>query len=292
MNEKRIQTRIKKAYRFDLKGIKSNRFIQDLSEGYKYSLGDRATDVFISVLPHGSDLEKKLLANHHFDLSYDLEQTIEHAICSLMCYGKAYVYIDAKYDHVGEESDIVLTSLKIGEIKGIIASRNDSDIEFWGFGPLNNIYKNIYSTRGFIELNIKDAGYSCKSFKRIAKELEKCDITSSKLIFGETKGYDFKEHMLRNRIRELRLTRKYGWYLNGEDLSESQYLYRRIQLIRFKTHMIKYVLKCINRKLHAIEGIKSEEMIEASFRNVDYDDLWNQYTLGRVTTSELSKLIA
>ncbi len=295
MTDKYVKRRINKAYKESKSKINSMRFYRDLSLGYRYSLGNRNADIdFITISPSGSDLERLLRVKHHYNLSYDLEMTIERAIESLIRYGKAYIYIDSQYKTVDNEDgkkEIILSSLQIGEIKGIITSISQSEVEFWGFGPVGNIRKNVYPRNGFIELSLRDVGYSKTHFNKISAKLEKYDITASTLIYGGTDSYDFNEHMKRNSIKELRVTRKLGWISSSDALSESQYLYRKITQIKFKIAMTNYVLECINRGIKSIDGVNADEILIANYRKIDYDTVWKQYVTGNLTTSEISKMI-
>lgn len=295
MTEKDVNRRINKIYKESKSKINSLRFYRDFSEGYRYSIGIRDADAdFISVSPPGSNLERLLRAKHHHSLSYDIERTIESSIMSLMLYGKAYIYIDSQYITIDKEDgshNKILSSLQIGEIKGIITSLNSSEVEFWGFGPVGNIRKNVYPRSGFIEMSLKDVGYSKTYFNKISAKLDKYDVTASTLIYGGTDSYDFNEHMKRNTIKELKLTRKLGWISSSDSLSESQYLYRKITQAKFKMAMTKYVLESINKGIRSIDGVDSDEIVLANYYKIDYDEVWSKYVRGELTVSKLATMI-
>ena len=293
--DKRTINRINHIYNHRNGGINSERFYRDYSEGYRYSIGKVSSDTdFISVEPEKSNLEQLLRKKHYHNLSYDLEVAFEGAIYSLMRYGKAYIYINAEYELKADDEEHtkrILSSLQIGEIKGVITSKSHTNIEFYGFGPIGNVIKHNYNPSGLLELKLKDLGYSQKYFTKIAKRIDKYDVISSKLIYGKNDGYDFSEHLKKSDIHQFRVTRKLGWIPRADELSQSQYYYRKIQQNKFKSFMLDYVLKCVNEKLKTFLSLDSDGKLVVSYRINNYDELWEKYTSGCITATELASIL-
>lgn len=289
---KRILKRINKIYNQENGKLTSDRFYRDYCEGYRYSLGKHSNDNdLIAVAPEKSKLEQLLRKKHYHDLSYDLEVAFERTIYSLMRYGKAYIYINAEYENITDnqgQTKKILSALQIGEIRGIITHRTDTDIEFWGFGPIGIVTRNNYKALGLVEMEIKELGYSSKYFTKLTRKLDKFDVISSNLICGRDEGYDFSEHLKKSDIHQSMITRKLGWIPHADIMTQSQYYYRKIQQNKFKIMMLDYVVNCVNKKLKSFLPLDSDGRISIFLKEVNYDELWDKYNSGYITTTELA----
>lgn len=227
-------------------------------------------------------------------MSYDLEIAIEGAVYCLMHYGYAYIYINAEYEKSENEPEnalSVLTSLQIGEIRGLITQRTFDNIEFWGIGPIGSIHRNNYNPSGLVEMSLKDLGYSKTHFSKVAKRLDKYDTTASDLIYNNNDGYDFSEHLRKNTIKEFKTSRELGWISHFDELSESQYLYRIIKQNKLKISMMKYVVDSINKSLQSFIDLDSDGRVSINLNDIDYDKLWKKYSEGKITAAEFSTII-
>lgn len=291
MTEKCIKAKIKRIYGKS-NGFKSERFYRDYSCGYRYALGERSAEKdIISISPNGSDLERLLRKKHYHDLNYDMENAVESAVLSLMHYGFAYIYIDAVFNEIENENgctEKVLNSFQVGEVKGIITKKTKNNIEFWGFGSIGAIQKRNYDPKGLVEMNLRDMGYSKMHFAKIARKIDKYDITATNLIYNKNDGYEFSEHLRKCTIEELKATRDLGWMNRPGELSESQYYYRKIKQCKFKISMMNYVVDSINKSLQHYINLDSDGKITVNLNNTDYDELWEKYSVGNITSKELS----
>ena len=295
MNERQAKKKISRIYRKHDGKLTSSRFFRELSEGYRYSLRNTSDgDGILSVQPAGAKLKKLLRKRHYVDLSYDLEKVVENVAYSLMCYGKAYIYINADYsvekNRRGKPCK-VLQSLEIGEIKGVVSKRTNTSVEFWGFGPLGNISKKTYNSSGFVEVRLKEFGYTKHYFVKLARKLDRCDITASTRLLNTTDGYDFSAHMKKNNEQEFEITKDLGWIPSFDGISESQLLFRRIQQNKFKTSMLRFVVDRINQGLKSFIDLDSDGILNVSLKDVDYDELWEKYSSGLITSTELASFV-
>ena len=294
MTEKSIISKIRHIYG-QSDGLNSFRFYRDYSSGFSYTLGDHSEGKhIISITPDDSKLEKLLFNKHFHNLSYDIETAIENAVYCLIRYGVAYIYINAEYSEIKSDAgdtESVLKSLQIGGISGIITKKTETNIEFWGFGPIESIQKNNYKPAGFIEMKLKDLGYSKTHFSKIARKLDRYDATSSSLIYNKNDGYDFSVHVKKNTLQEYKITRKVGWIPNPEGLSESQCYYRKIRQNKLKITMMKYVVDSINKRLQSFIDLDSDGRISVNLKIPDYEELWLKYLDGKITMTELSSIL-
>ena len=295
-NDERIKRRICKRLKRSESKMNSFRFFRDYSEGYRYTLCDKNDrDSFVFVRPEGAHLEKLLRHKYYHDLSYEMEGIIERTISSLMIYGKAYIYIIPEYKTVKGEDDKdkkVLEAIELHDVHGVVSSRSKENIEFWRVGYSDNLIKCSLDSSGFVELRMKDIGFSNRQFVGIARKLNRYDITaSSSLLVSKVDGYDFSEHMHSNTVNEFKLTRTIGWLPKTDGLTDSQILYRRMLQYKFKLRMMNYVIDRINNSLLTYLGSESEGILTIKHKAINCDEVWEKYEDGRLTASELSKLL-
>lgn len=294
-NEK-MQKRIQRKLKQSDNRMNSLRFFRDYSEGYRYTLCDRNDrDNFVCVMPEGAALDKLLRNKYFHNMSYEMEKTIESTISSLMLFGEAYIYIHPEYKIVKDDDDKmkkVLESLEIHEIRGLLTNRSKENIEFWSVGFAGNVVKNNLDPSCLIKLNLKDIGYSTRHFICMSRKLNKYDITaSSSMLVSKVDGYDFSEHMRKNTVQEFKLTRSIGWLSKIDELTDSQILYRKIQQYKFKLQMINYVVDRINDGILKFLGSESKGQLSLRLKNMNCDEVWEEYSTGKITSSELSKLL-
>lgn len=294
-----IAKKSNRIYRKPVENTYSYRFYEDLSTGFSFILSDKDSDRnFFAFEPSGCMAESLLYAAGHYNLSYKIEQTINMTMRSLLMYGQAYIYLQAHY--VQQKSDEnenipakqIITSLDIGEIKGIVKKKIGEKCIFCSMGLNGNIVERDLLTDGLISLNIKELGYKKKYFPHLLKKLGKCDVMSSGLLLSENiEGYDYNIHTKKKRLDFLKKTKSIGWTFGNDDLSDSYILYRKILQDKFRIKALEFIVDKINEGLSICLDNEAPGKLIAHVRKLDYDNIWKQYSKGEITVTELKNLL-
>lgn len=78
---------------------------------------------------------------------------------------------------------------------------------------------------------------------------------------------------------------------NLEEMSDSYILFNQIKIRKFKLKLLQYVLKKINLVLKKqSDSIHSCEIV-ATYRDVDYDEIWMCFQGGDLNTLQLAEII-
>lgn len=290
------QNRINRIYHLPKENIYKHRFFEDLSSGYSFILGEtnKKRD-FLTFEPIDCNLSKLINGKHPYDLSYDIEQVIDHVTYSLMAFGKAYVYIKPEYttsiDHDNNETK-VLSSIEIGEVKGFVKKQNKTHFKFCCRG-YNGATSDIEIQRKqLIVFDIKDLGYNKKYFTNILKKLGKCDITlsSTSMITNNSDGYDFSVHSKKTRLQELRASKDIGWSFDTDGLSDSYILYKKIQEDKLRLQFLNYILEKLNSGFENYIVDAGGKLV-AHVKEKNYNQLWKDYSDGKLTGTELTNIL-
>lgn len=290
------QNRMNRIYRAPKDSIYNHRFFHDLCSGYSYILGegnDRRD--FFAFEPEGCKISKLIMEEHYYNLSYSLEQVIDCITYSLLVFGKAYVYLSPKYTVSSDEQNnknMVLTSIHIEEIKGYVKKRNKTKMTFCRKGFNGAISDMDIQSNQLIEFDIKDLGWRKRYFTNISKKLAKCDITSLTTLLLEKNldGYDFSIHSEKNKIRELRASKDIGWSLGVDGLSDSYILYKKIQQDMLRLNFLNYILDKLNWGFETLVNDAGGKLV-AHIKEKNYNQLWKDYTDGRITATELTDIL-
>ena len=290
------QSRIKRKYSSPKNSIYSHRFFNDLASGYSSFLGKKGENRdFFTFEPNGCKITKLLKGSHHYYSGYDIEQIISRIAYSLMAYGKAYFYFHPEYSTKKDDDGTmtkVLSSFEIGEIEGFIKKRTKEEYLFCRKG-FNSEVKDIQMSKSqLVVFDIKELGFSKRFFPGILRKLSKCDITakSTDMITNHSAVYDFVYHSERKKLAELRAIRKIGWSFGTEKLSDSYIMYKKIQEDELRIRFLEYVVKKINDGLHEFLGDDSGELV-AHINRKEYRRLWNDYTEGKISGTELTTIL-
>jgi len=290
------QSRIKRKYPSPKNSIYTHRFFIDLASGYSFFLNKKGENRdFFSFEPVECKINDLLKGQYHYYSSYDMERVISRISYSLMAYGKAYFYIHPEYSVKKADDGTttkVLKSFEIGEIEGFIKRRTKEEIIFCRKG-FNSEAENIQMLQNqLVILDIKELGFSRRFFTHILKKLSKCDITekSTDMITNHSDVYDFMYHTERKKLAELRTIRKIGWSFGTEKLSDSYIMYKKIQEDELRLRFLEYIVRKINDGLHRFLGDDSGELV-ARVNRKEYKQLWNDYTEGKITGTELTALL-
>ena len=290
---------VKRLYRSLSNNPYSYRFFEDLSTSFSFILGENdKTKDFFAFEPKGCIAETILNATTHYNLNYKLEQTISSTMHSLLSYGQAYIYLQPQYTQEKSEENKnipvkqTISSLDIGEVKGVIKQRIGNKYVFYTYGFNGNIIETELMADGLISLNIRELGYRKKHFLHLCKKIRKCDVTSVGLLsFENTDGYDFNIHLKKKRLKFLKKTKSIGWSFGNDGLSDSYILYRKILQDKFRIKALNFIIDKINEGLSTCLHNESPGKLVAHIRNLNYDDIWEQYTNGKITVTELTNLL-
>ena len=294
-----IKKRINRIYRPSVNNAYSYRFYADFSTSFSFILSekDRSKD-FFAFEPSGCMVEKLLCAKNHNDLNYRIEQIVDRTMYSLMLYGRAYIYLQPQYvqEKSGEGEKMptkqVVSALDIGEVNGIVKHKKGNICILYTEGFNGDIIEKELLTDGLISLNIKELGYKKKYFPNLLKKLGKCDVISSGLIISENaEGYDLNIHSKKKRLDFLKKTKSIGWIFGNDDLSDSYILHRKILQDRFRIKALEFILDKINEGFSKCLHNEAPGKLVAHIRRLDYDNIWEQYSRGKITVTELTNLL-
>ena len=291
-----VQSRIKRKYRSPKDSIYAHRFFEDLTSGYSFTLSKKGDNRdFYSYEPQGCILNNLMKGQHRYYNSYEIEQIISRVAYDLMAYGRAYVYIRPEYSTKKKDDGTEvqeLSSIEFGETRGIIKKKTKKEYIFCSQG-FNGEAKDIQVAKNqFVILNIRDLGFSKRYFTRILRKLSTCDITgkSTDMITNHSDVYDFTYHVKSKKLTELKILSKIGWTFGNDALSDSYIMHKKIQEDQLRLRFLEYIIKGINEGLHSLLGESSGELV-AHISKKDYKQLWNDYSSGKITGTELRNIL-
>lgn len=287
---RRINIKLKKLYRPLTDNIYSNRFLTDLFTGYEYSLSRNNKDDFFRITPNDKDIINLFTPKITYNFSYEFGQIIDRVLLSMATYGKSYIIIKPDYieenDKKGKVNQAIGT-LSIAEVKGVLKGNTFYYKFFDGQIHEFKIYEGT-----LIIFDLKEVGYKRNYFVKIAKKLEKHEIISdSWFSIKNDPNYDFDVHLYSSKIKTLKLVKDLGWYFETENLSGSYIFLKEIQMRLFKIKMLDYVLEKINKALLGKYIFNKDFKIEASIANIDYKEVRDGFQAGKITKSEISKIV-
>lgn len=284
------QNRMKRLYRPTMSNIYAYRFLNDLSSGYSFYLRDeKSKQDFLTIEPKGCKLSKLIENNCEYDFSDDFEKIIDDITCDLVAFGRAYIYLHpVKKQSVSTE----LESIEIQRLKGFVQNKNNTKTKFYVKRGDETVEKIIIPRNQLIELDIKDIGYNRHYFRNIIKKLDRCDATDILLKMRmNSKEYDYLVHKEKSKMRELKVLKDIGWFMSDDRLSESYILYKRIELNQLRIRFLTHILDKLNNGLKSLIDINEGEIV-AHIKALNYDQLWNEYSGGKITISELNSILS
>lgn len=292
IKDTRISEMIEKLYKHPEDGLYLQKICRELFSGYEFSLneGRHNGEDFYKITPNDSEIVK--LFNHAstYYFSYDFGKIIDRVLYSMAIYGKAYIFIKPEYeeqiDKQGNKSKNI-SSLYINEVKGILKKNKF----FYRIGR-NEISEFDISVGTLIIFNLREIGFKKNHFTKLAKQAEKYNTTSNSLeLMSKEPTYNFSVHRDKNTKLLLRKTRGLGLNFSLDDLSDSYILYNEIQRRLFQKKLLQYILDKINKSLISNYVHNEEFKIEATMKNINYEESWEKFQRGELTRSELSKIV-
>ena len=285
-------------YREPINNSFSHIFYVNLSTGFSL-LGEKDTcKGFFGFEPSGCMVANLLAAKNHLDFNDRIEQTINMTMQSLLMYGQAYIYLQPQYvqQELDEDKKVppkqTISALDIGEIKGIFKKKIGDKCIFYSKEFNGKIIEKKLLTDGLISLNIRELGYRKKYFPNLLKKLEKSSMMSPELMtFENTEGYDYNTHLKKTQFDFLKKTKSIGWTFQNAGLSDSYILYRKIVLNKFRINALNVIVDKINKVFSRCLHNESPGKLVVHIRKFDYDDIWQKYSKGEITITELNNLL-
>ncbi|MBQ6462554.1 MAG: hypothetical protein IJJ59_04455 [Pseudobutyrivibrio sp.] len=267
----------------------SHCFFRDLTSGYKYDFGeDEDGRNFLSIEPTDCLLRKLLINSDRHYSSYELEELIRRIAYSLMVYGEAFVFITPEY--LEEDGKQIMHSIRLGETVGFVKkSRRDSVVFCYKNFSGGIGYKTVNSNQ-LVAFYLSELGYDKRYFRKISQKLSQLDMikTPVNMMTNPDIGYDFLLHRKKNRLKELKIAKNIGWSMGKEGLSDSYFLYNKIKVDKLKLQFLNYILEKLNDGLNTFfQSDKGKIVAHVKYR--DYDRLWEDYSTGNISTSQLTK---
>lgn len=278
-------------YRSPKENCYTHRFFQDISMDFSYTLGaNTERKHFFTFEPKECEAARLFEAGSIY--SYDIEDAISRAAHSLVVYGKAFIYLMPKHT-IPEKKDPsnrrLISSLNMYEVKGIVLKRYHNKLVFYckGFDSTTEI---LEMTKGeLIILRLNDLGYRNNYFRRIARKLGKVDVTaSSSMLTKNVPGYDFSVHLKKQKLYQLKLTKDVGWFSGTDGLSDSYILYKRMLMNKLKMKLLDYIVGKINDGITTYFKRDNLGKLVAHTKELNYDRLWDYFSSGKITVTELS----
>ena len=281
---------INRIYRSRTDSIYAHRFYQDMSAGFYTLQGRKQTSSsLLSFNPKTCLIEGLIKKSRPYYYVHEIEQTLFSTLGHLIQYGKAYLYCNLKYCSFEEDNSLPKKKIESLDIKELIGCQSIQKNVFFEKGFNGRVKKTEINRDALVVLDLKDLGYKRNYFKKVVERLSKYDtISASQLLLESIDEYNFMVHNTKNQKELLKATRDIGWYFYAEGMSESYLLYRKIQLDKLKRQLLEYLVKSINTALKAL--FKSDEIGElaVNIKEIDYDHLWEEYSLGNMTLTDLS----
>lgn len=284
------QWKMKRLYRMPKNLLYTHRFFEDMCSGYTFSLGTQEGRQDFLTLEPATSRFANAYAQKYYNSNYEIERVFSSAIYSLLAYGKAYLYLIIDYPNTNDnEQKQSVMSADIVEYKGF---------PIRGFG-YNNFCAKTYDEKikmvrvdanALITLDLKDLGLRRNYFRKILKKINRYDITRNDFVTNGVEGYDFSLHARKNRIHLLKLTKNIGWSYGNDELSDSNILYRKIQMEKLQLRMLQYVVESVNDALSASLGEDSGKIV-THVKQRDYDQLWADYSKGNLTLHQLRAIL-
>ena len=287
----KVSKKIEKLYKQPEEGLYLQLICRELFSGYDISLNDdqqRGGD-FYKITPNDSEIVKLFNKSSTYCFSYDFGKIIDRVLYSMAIYGKAYIFIKPEYeeqiDKQGNTSKII-SSIYISEVKGILKKNKF----FYKIGR-NEISEFDINEGTLITFNLREIGFKKNHFTKLAKQVEKYNTTSKSLELKKVPTYNFSVHRDKNTKLLLRKMRGVGLNFSLDDLSDSYILYNEIQRKLFQKKLLQYILDKTNKSLVSNYIHNKKFKIEATMKNINYEESWEKFQRGELTRSELRKIV-
>ena len=205
------------------------------------------------------------------------------------------IYIDflsGPFTGKGDKESETLSQVRLVKLRGIVKRRRRQDVLFYRTESGRTVQKTEMKSGHLVELRIKELGYGKRYFVNKLKRLGKCDLTQFPEFMGKghVDGYDFSVHLEKTKLRKLKALKDIGWLPGPESLSDSYFLYKKIQEYKLRLQFLNYILDKLNSGFGSSIG-DADGRLTARVKKNDYDRLWKDYSEGKITGGELTDIL-
>ena len=247
---------------------------------------------FYTIEAEDDKLKELLSIDDYRFLEYDFDKILSAIMHNLIFANKTFVEIALSKD---ESDEIVGISLFPFDAIRIASSKKHS--WFVSLKPDKKISVFKLERSKYIEFNVKELGLRKNCLKRIVKKLKKINITAStKFIMDEKmkNKFFFDDFKKKQDILMLKYPQKIGWMRSADNsfLSESYSLFRLIKLREFQLKCLTLFIEKINVSINNLYDVTNASgMIKTTVSFPQYEDEWQRYKKGELSSSELSDIL-
>lgn len=270
-------------------------FIQDFCASFSSDLSLHSLNQdrdFYMVEPPDDSLKNYLCFQDFMFLEYNMDKLLAGAMEDLISYGKAYLEIVSWRDTEGN-----IKGISFARVTPLAVFRVKDKTLFVSMLYNKKLKWYCIENRNLIVLQLKDLGFSHRSFQRLLKRMKEYDLTnvSDMSLNPEKTGFDFSEYIRKNDFTLLKTTKRVYWYGrkgNNQYLSESYLLYRAAKFKMLRKEFLDYMIQQINKGLnhHKIEAEFCGKLV-VNCEDIDYMDEFEKLWSGKINTSQLSKIV-
>ena len=276
-----------------LSDLYASTFVRDITCHFSILLSQSVNHHgFYTIEAEDENLMELLSFDDYGFLEYDFDKILSAIMHNLIFANKTFVEIVFSRNEANEIVGISLfpfDAIKIASVKNhswFVSRKPDKKISVF------KLDRNKY-----IEFNVKELGLRKNCLKRIVKKLKKINITAStKFIMDEKikNKFFFDEFKKKQDILMLKYPQKIGWMSSADNsfLNESYSLFRLTKLREFQLKCLTLFIEKINAGINNLSAVtKASGTIKVADLFPRYEDEWEKYVKGKISSSELSDII-
>ena len=271
----------------------SSTFVRDLTFDFSILLSQSVDHHgFYTIKSEDDKLKELLCFEDYYFLEYDFDKVLSPIMHNIIFANTTFVEIAFSRN---EANEIVGVSLFPFDAIKIASFKNHS--WFVSRKPDKKISVFKLERNKYIEFNVKELGLRKNCLKRIVKKLKKINITTStKFIMDEKmkNKFFFDDFKKKQDILMLKYPQKIGWMSSADNsfLSESYSLFRLIKLREFQLKCLTLFIEKINVSINNLYDVTNASgMIKTTVSFPQYEDEWQRYKKGELSSSELSDIL-
>ena len=276
-----------------LSDLYASTFVRDITCHFSILLSQSVNHHgFYTIEAEDENLMELLSFDDYGFLEYDFDKILSSIMYNLIFANKTFVEIAFSKNEAGE---IVGISLFPFDAMKIALSKKYS--WFVSRKPDKKISVFKLERNKYIEFNVKELELRKNCLKRIVKRLKKINITAStKFIMDEKmkNKFFFDDFKKKQNILMLKYPQKIGWMSSADNsfLNESYSLFRLIKLREFQLKCLTLFIEKINVSINNLYDVTNASgMIKTTVSFPQYEDEWQRYKKGELSSSELSDIL-
>ena len=276
-----------------LSDLYASTFVRDMTYHFSILLSQSFDHhCFYTIEAEDDKLKELLSIDDYCFLENDFDKVLSSIMHNLIFANKTFVEIAFSKN---EADKIVGISLFPFDAIRIASSKKHS--WFVSLKPDKKISIFKLERSKYIEFNLTKLGLRKNCLKRIVKKLKKINITAStKFIMDEKmkNKFFFDDFKKKQDILMLKYPRKIGWMSSADNsfLNESYSLFRLIKLQEFQFKCLTLFIEKINAGINNLSDVtKASGVIKTTVSFPQYQNEWQRYEKGEISSSELSNII-